>query len=128
MFFVGKPVAADTREVVGAGDFAARTWDKNDFTCDGNRHELDVSAVVPVASKIAIFRLRINSATAGYYIEIRPKGYTNDKNILRLMVISANKPSDCEFAIDMPADGILEYECSNGVFTFLDLDPVYWIL
>jgi len=119
---------ADGLTWVGTGDFTPRHWDKDDFTCDGARHELDVSAVVPIAAIVAKFRIRLNSATAGHYIEIRPKGFTNDKNIFRSMVLIANKPADKEFTVEWPADSILEYECSSGVFTYIDLDPVGWWL
>jgi len=123
----GDPGAAGVTWV-GTGDFTPRHWDKDDFTCDGARHELDVSAVVPGAALVAKFRIRLNSATAGHYIEIRPKGFTNDKNIFRSMVLVANKPADKEFSVEWPADSILEYECSSGTFTYIDLDPVGWFL
>ncbi len=125
MFFIGKAIV---REIVSAGDLASRSWDKNDFITDGNYHDLDVSSVVPIAAKIAVFRIRMNSATAGHYCEIRPKGYTNGINIFRSMVMVANKPVDNEFSIVLPSDNILEYEFSNGTLTFIDLDPIYWIL
>jgi len=113
---------------VGAGDFVARKWSLTDFTCDGSRHELACVSVVPVEAIAAVFRIRLNSATAGHYIEIRPKGFTNDKNIFRSMVLIANKPADKEFTIEWPGDSILEYECSSGTLTYIDLDAVGWWL
>ena len=124
MFFIGP----SGMKFVSAGDLAAAAFDKTDFTADGAWHDLDVSAHVPVGIPVALWRLNIKCATAGFTAQIRPKGYTNDINIIDLMVTVANKSNYETFAMVVPADGMLQYKIADTTWATINLTPVGWFV
>jgi len=124
MFFIGP----SGMKFVSAGDLASESFDKNDFTQDNAWHELDVSSAVPAGTALVVWRIIATCATAGFLAKIRPNGYTNEKNMLDLMVIVANK-NVCEtFAMVLPADHKLEYKFSNVAWGTIFLTPVGWFV
>jgi len=124
MFFIGP----SGMSFVSAGDLASESFDKNDFTQDNTWRELDVSGAVPGGTSLVLWRIKTTCGTAGYVAKIRPNGYTNEKNMLDLMVIEANK-NVCEtFAMVLPPDHKLEYKFSSIAWGTIDLTVVGWFV
>ena len=107
---------------ISRGDVAVADFDKDDLIADNDYHELDLSSLCPVGTKIVRIRVNATWGVADKAIFIRKKGYVNETNIGRWQIPIANHWVDNQQDIDIGEDRIVEYKItipSNYLYVFI---------
>ena len=125
----GKVIAGGVNmKYVDRGDPAAYDFDQTVLVTDGAWHDLNLSSIVPAegASHLVHLCFNIVDDSAGKYIQFREKGNSNAYNVLDLINQVANFPIIYDGFVLMDSSRVIEYRCSNTVFTTLGIVVRGW--
>ena len=112
-------IAAIGGVLVDRGDPAIVDFSVGDLTTDGNWHDLDLSAIVPVGTKAVHLRIQASDDVPDRSFHLRKKGSSNNLNSaqLRTQVANVSVHNDCVVSCD--SNRVIEYKAANTVWTTL---------
>jgi len=102
---------------VDRGDPAAADFATGAFTMDGAWHDLDLSAIVPVAgaSHLVHFRVTLFDSTAGEALKFRKNGNANTQNIVQTITQEPSKSIDFDVWCMVDANRVMEYNTAFSI-------------
>lgn len=111
---------------VDRGDPADYDFDVNDFTTDGNWHDLDLSGIVPAKAKAVLLFVRIRNNVVGASIRFRRNGNVNDQSSNAVYTQVSNLSKGLDMVTPLDENRIIEYRASNVVFTDITANVRGW--
>lgn len=120
--------AANYLTFVDRGDIANYDWDKDGLTTDGNYHDLDLSSIIPVGTKLVMFRVIAASAGAGQSFGIKEKGNSNAPNVFKVYCTEPGSGHKEDGFVVPDANRKVEYAASDIVWGVLDVAVVGWFV
>ncbi|MBA7528715.1 hypothetical protein ES705_20903 [subsurface metagenome] len=113
---------------VDKGDPIAADFNLGMLTLDGNYHELDLSGVIPVGTKLVMIRLHIEGLEGPLIYSFRKKGNTNEINIHKFVGYTIAGEGDGTVFVACSSDLKIEYNLPSNEYTCCDLTVGGWIV
>lgn len=101
-------------------------WTAGDFTVDSGFHDLDLSGIIPVNTKLVLLRAKFKSAEIGKFFELQRKGDYYHVNMFSLFSIVSNQWSCGDCLIQSDADRLIEYAITTGSSPTINLMVGGW--
>ncbi|MFH2073994.1 MAG: hypothetical protein ABIJ57_01425 [Pseudomonadota bacterium] len=118
----------EVQKLVDRGDPAAHDFATGDFTHDGAAHDLDLSAIIPVGTKMIMLRARVTDPTAGLGIYFYKTGNLNVYNIAAVRTQEPNVINDVTLFVYPDSDRKVTYNSSlSGAGTLYCLVRGWWV-
>lgn len=113
---------------VDRGDPAAFDFSVVDFTTDGVWHSLDISSIVPEGASAVVIRTRIFDNLSGQYFVLRRHGLANDICTFVSRTYVASAFIDGLAVISLDSSRLVDYRCSNTVWSSIDIVVNGWFV
>lgn len=111
---------------VDRGDPTDWDYEVGDFTTDGDPHELDLSAIVPIGAKAVLLAVQITDDATGSYVLFKKNGNTNDFNGSFLRTQTVNIINENDMIVFCDTDRKVVYKASNVAFLKLSVAVRGW--
>ncbi len=100
---------------VDRGDLAAHDWTQATLTIDSAYHDLDLSGIIPLGTKLVLFRVRMSDDVTAQGFNLKTKGDVNEINRVESNTQVANiYIADDKFVVP-DANRKVEYKITTGV-------------
>jgi len=127
MFFWSRGAVANGGiSYVDRGSAATVDFTTSDFTKDGNYHDLDLSALVPVGATFAYLSVTAQPDAGGAVI-IQAKGYAGHYNAIRLNGQSGQTDNAIGF-VKLDENRLIEYYVGPIAWSVIDVTVCGWII
>lgn len=113
---------------VDRGDPAAYDFTTNDFTKDSAYHDLDLSSIVGANACTVLLNVMMRLGTTNEEIMLRTKGNSNDYNVAQRKGIAANTDYRYGMWVKTDANGVIQYRCTAGTYSTLNLTIRGWLI
>lgn len=97
------------------------------LTKDGNWHDLDLSAIIPITTKLLHLYVTLSSNAGNTSLHFRPHGYTNGLDIVELKNPTGATSISLSFFIK-PVIGVIDYAVLNVAGLGVNIVVIGWFL
>lgn len=106
------------------------SWDRmtGAWTKDNNWHDYDLSAIIPVNTKLVFFGVTLQSAAASAMFRVRQNGSTSIYNNCIFEGITANQKTEFNGCMAPDENGVIEYRASVDTFDVLNFYIRGWLV
>lgn len=101
------------------GDPASADYDENDLTLDGSWYDLDLSGIVPAGTTVVLLQVRVNSATAGSWMQFRKNGNSNTSAVQAVKINASNGYNHGCLLVACDSSRVIEYWAHSTMATVL---------
>jgi len=112
---------------VDRGDPSGSDFTESDLTTDGTWRDLDLSSIVPAGATHVILEVTLYDGVAGYGIQFRKNGYSNETTCSYTWVQAANTWIGDQVIIPLDSNRVIEYKAGNITFTNINVSVSGWI-
>jgi len=110
------------------GDVESEDFSVGDLTKDDNWHDLDLSGIIAVNTKLVILKVYGATSANKGYIYFKTKGHTTGKNRHGLCINVVGAAYITSFAIHPDANGKVQYNVlSTATYSALDITVCSWV-
>lgn len=103
------------KSIIEDRDASSEDWTEADLTMDGNWHDLDLSAEVPVPNCFVLLKVHVADSTAGTYIAFRKNGYSGDDSISLVIVQNTSQWNYADVIVPCDKYTKIEYKVSAAM-------------
>jgi len=128
MIYISPPLAAKGLILVDRGDCDAYDWTLNDFTRDGNPHELDCSGIVPAGAKMIRFIVSTKNNAAEETGIIGKNGNTNWYNAFEFTTPGAGIQQRWQGDVFCDTDRKVRYSFTATTWGVINLTVLGWFM
>lgn len=111
---------------VDRGDPAAHDITQATMTTDGAYHDLDLSSIVPAASKAVLLRVSIADDAPSSVLLIRKNGNSNDHNSAACITQVAGVYQNFDCVVFVDANRVVEYKATSTTWTAITIVVAGW--
>lgn len=110
------------------GDPASYDWTIGDFVKDDAYHDLDLSSIIPVGTKLVHLHCIGRCDTVGAHIQFRKNGQSNGINNAVLNMQGANITIAADLFVQPDADRKIEYDIFADTWAIINLVVRGWLV
>lgn len=115
-------------QFVDRGDYNLFDFNLEDFTTDGNWHDLDLSSIIPINTKLIRLSLYLKSDSDSSAMRIRKKGYTSEYNWFKSYPRAANTGGIQEGDIICNSNRLVEYKIDVATWISIEFYIRGWFM